>query len=108
MHAAESRSKGHAQAAPISRQGLGVWRLLLNKANMLGWSAGLLLQGCKTYDYCSAPGSLLSWLHPWVTCRASLCRVRGDGRQYIASVRCENWLVDQRSHDVWQAFLFAR
>ncbi|KAL4448351.1 hypothetical protein ABPG75_005570 [Micractinium tetrahymenae] len=35
-------------------------------------------------------------------------RVRGDGRQYIASIRCENWLVDQRSHDVWQAFLFAR
>lgn len=36
------------------------------------------------------------------------CRVRGDGRQYIASVRCENWIVDQRSNDVWQAFLFAR
>eukprot|EP00887_Chlorella_sp_A99_P007396 scaffold2.g7396.t1 len=35
-------------------------------------------------------------------------RVRSDGRKYIASVRCENWLVDDRSHDVWQAFLFAR
>ncbi|KAI3426304.1 hypothetical protein D9Q98_008677 [Chlorella vulgaris] len=35
-------------------------------------------------------------------------RVRGDGRQYIASIRCENWLVDTRSFDVWQAFLFAR
>ncbi|PRW44841.1 putative complex I intermediate-associated 30 [Chlorella sorokiniana] len=39
---------------------------------------------------------------------ALVFRVRGDGRQYIASLRCENWLVDQRSHDVWQAFLFAR
>lgn len=39
---------------------------------------------------------------------ALVFRVRGDGRQYIASVRCENWLVDQRNHDVWQAFLFAR
>ena len=35
-------------------------------------------------------------------------RVRGDGRKYIASLRCENWLVDEASMDVWQAFLFAR
>jgi hypothetical protein len=34
--------------------------------------------------------------------------VYGDGRQYIANLRCENWLVDERSKDVWQAFLFAR
>jgi len=34
-------------------------------------------------------------------------RVRGDGRPYIASLRTENWLVGGRSHDVWQAFLFA-
>lgn len=32
----------------------------------------------------------------------------GDGRKYIANLRCENWLVDDRSKDVWQAFLFAR
>ncbi|PSC70312.1 putative complex I intermediate-associated 30 [Micractinium conductrix] len=38
---------------------------------------------------------------------ALVFRVRGDGRQYIASIRCENWLVDERSNDVWQAFLFA-
>ena len=35
-------------------------------------------------------------------------RVRGDGRKYIASLRCENWIVDESSMDVWQAFLFAR
>jgi Complex I intermediate-associated protein 30 (CIA30) len=35
-------------------------------------------------------------------------RVRGDGRKYIASLRTENWMVDAKSQDVWQAFLFAR
>lgn len=35
-------------------------------------------------------------------------RVRGDGRKYIASLRTENWIVDAKSQDVWQAFLFAR
>lgn len=35
-------------------------------------------------------------------------RLRGDGRKYIASLRTENWIVDSRSQDVWQAFLFAR
>ena len=35
-------------------------------------------------------------------------RVQGDGRKYIANLRTENWLVGGRSHDVWQAFLFAR
>ena len=35
-------------------------------------------------------------------------RVHGDGRKYIANLRTENWLVGGRSHDVWQAFLFAR
>ncbi|DBA75841.1 hypothetical protein WJX77_010736 [Trebouxia sp. C0004] len=35
-------------------------------------------------------------------------RVKGDGRKYIANLRTENWLVGGRSHDVWQAFLFAR
>lgn len=34
-------------------------------------------------------------------------RVRGDGRMYIASLRTDNWIVSN-SHDVWQAFLFAR
>ena len=35
-------------------------------------------------------------------------RVRGDGRMYIASLRTDNWIVGSNSHDVWQAFLFAR
>ncbi|GAB4817331.1 hypothetical protein N2152v2_004377 [Parachlorella kessleri] len=35
-------------------------------------------------------------------------RVRGDGRKYLANLRTENWIVGERSHDVWQAFLFAR
>ena len=35
-------------------------------------------------------------------------RVKGDGRAYIASLRTENWIVGSASHDVWQAFLFAR
>lgn len=35
-------------------------------------------------------------------------RVRGDGRRYIASLRTENWIVDDKSQDVWQAFIFAR
>ena len=35
-------------------------------------------------------------------------RVYGDGRKYIANMRTENWLVGGPSHDVWQAFLFAR
>lgn len=35
-------------------------------------------------------------------------RLRSDGRKYIASVRCDSWIVDDKSHDVWQAFLFAR
>ena len=35
-------------------------------------------------------------------------RVQGDGRKYIANLRTENWLVGGPSHDVWQAFLFAR
>ena len=35
-------------------------------------------------------------------------RVHGDGRKYIANLRTENWLVGGPSHDVWQAFLFAR
>lgn len=35
-------------------------------------------------------------------------RVKGDGRKYIANMRTENWLVGGPSHDVWQAFLFAR
>lgn len=35
-------------------------------------------------------------------------RVRGDGRKYLTSIRTENWVVGEGSHDVWQAFLFAR
>jgi NADH dehydrogenase [ubiquinone] 1 alpha subcomplex assembly factor 1 len=35
-------------------------------------------------------------------------RVRGDGRKYLASLRTDNWIVGSASHDVWQAFLFAR
>lgn len=35
-------------------------------------------------------------------------RVCGDGRKYVASLRTENWMVDAKSQDVWQAFLFAR
>ena len=35
-------------------------------------------------------------------------RLNGDGRKYIASVRVDNWIVGETSHDVWQAFLFAR
>ncbi|KAK9803259.1 hypothetical protein WJX72_001399 [[Myrmecia] bisecta] len=35
-------------------------------------------------------------------------RVRGDGRKYIANIRTENWIVGDRSHDIWQAYLFAR
>ena len=35
-------------------------------------------------------------------------RVKGDGRKYIASLRTDNWIIGGRSHDVWQAFLFAR
>ena len=35
-------------------------------------------------------------------------RVRSDGRKYIASLRTDNWIVGSSSHDVWQAFLFAR
>ena len=35
-------------------------------------------------------------------------RIKGDGRKYIASLRTDNWIVGSNSHDVWQAFLFAR
>ncbi len=35
-------------------------------------------------------------------------RVWGDGRKYLANLRTENWIVGERSQDVWQAFLFAR
>lgn len=36
-------------------------------------------------------------------------RVLGDGRRYIASIRTENWIIGEASsHDVYQAFLFAR
>ena len=35
-------------------------------------------------------------------------RLKGDGRKYMASVRVDNWIVGETSHDVWQAFLFAR
>lgn len=35
-------------------------------------------------------------------------RVFGDGRKYIANIRCESWIVDEQSRDIWQAFLFAR
>ena len=35
-------------------------------------------------------------------------KLKGDGRKYIASVRVDNWIVGETSHDVWQAFLFAR
>jgi NADH dehydrogenase [ubiquinone] 1 alpha subcomplex assembly factor 1 len=35
-------------------------------------------------------------------------RLKGDGRKYIASIRVDNWIVGSTSHDVWQAFLFAR
>jgi NADH dehydrogenase [ubiquinone] 1 alpha subcomplex assembly factor 1 len=35
-------------------------------------------------------------------------RVKGDGRKYLANIRTENWLVGDASHDIWQAFLFAR
>lgn len=35
--------------------------------------------------------------------------VRGDGRKYIANLRTANWIVgEDNSHDVWQAFVFAR
>ena len=34
-------------------------------------------------------------------------RVRGDGRKYLVSLRTDNWVVGAKSHDVWQAFLFA-
>lgn len=33
-------------------------------------------------------------------------RLKGDGRQYLASLRTSNWTVgDDKSKDVWQAFL---
>lgn len=35
-------------------------------------------------------------------------RVLGDGRKYIANIRTDNWITGGTSHDVWQAFLFAR
>lgn len=36
-------------------------------------------------------------------------RIRGDGRKYIANLRTANWIVgEDKSHDVWQAFLLAR
>ncbi len=35
-------------------------------------------------------------------------RLNGDGRKYIASLRVDDWIVGETSHDVWQAFLFAR
>ena len=35
-------------------------------------------------------------------------RLKGDGRKYMASVRVDNWIVGETSHDVWQAFLFVR
>lgn len=39
---------------------------------------------------------------------ALVFRVKGDGRKYLANIRTENWVVGDESHDVWQAFLFAR
>ena len=39
---------------------------------------------------------------------ALVFRVMGDGRKYIANIRTDNWIVGGQSHDVWQAFLFAR
>jgi NADH dehydrogenase [ubiquinone] 1 alpha subcomplex assembly factor 1 len=41
-------------------------------------------------------------------CDALTFRVRGDGRRYIANLRTANWVVGDKAHDVWQAFLFAR
>ena len=35
-------------------------------------------------------------------------RVLSDGRKYIANIRTDNWITGGQSHDVWQAFLFAR
>ena len=35
-------------------------------------------------------------------------RVKGDGRKYIASMRCDDWIMGERDDDVWQAFIFAR
>lgn len=92
MHAAPLRAPRHCWVA----------------AGMLG-TAGP--EQCDLYGL-PRPASLPNWPEaPWPdlpSLAALCCRVRGDGRQYIASVRCENWLVDERSHDVWQAFLFAR
>lgn len=39
---------------------------------------------------------------------ALVFRVFGDGRKYIANIRTDNWITGGTSHDVWQAFLFAR
>ena len=39
---------------------------------------------------------------------ALVFRIRTDGRKYIANLRTDNWIVGGKSHDLWQAFLFAR
>lgn len=35
-------------------------------------------------------------------------KIKGDGRQYLANIRTDNWVVGDTVDDVWQAFLFAR
>ena len=37
---------------------------------------------------------------------AFVFRLRGDGRNYIANLRTDNWITGGQSHDVWQAALF--
>lgn len=37
---------------------------------------------------------------------AFLFKVQGDGRNYIANLRTDNWITGGQSHDVWQAALF--
>lgn len=35
-------------------------------------------------------------------------RAKGDGNRYLTTVRTDNWMTGEASHDLWQAFLFAR
>ena len=39
---------------------------------------------------------------------ALVFRIFGDGRNYIANIRTDNWIIGGKSDDVWQAFILAR
>lgn len=39
---------------------------------------------------------------------AFVFKVHGDGRNYIANLRTDNWITGGQSHDVWQAALLTK